>query len=339
MNKTIFLHIGTFKTGTTSIQAAIKKNKRRLEKKGVYIPGSMMDGHHELPISLLREVGGFDARWAGYDNVRNWRKIWDKLIKEIENTALPKIVVSSEFFCDFYQKQARKNIGRLKKILNDYLSPYDIKVVCYLRDILPYAKSMYQEIAKSSSLSIGYKKFIEEAVKEDSIHIRPSGYLNFYKEVFGERSLLLLEYNKSILRNGDVVADFFHLIGGDFECDENETYRKNQSLSDHMLEIKKAMNVARIESRSYNLMLSKKLLEIDQETEKQLNDDALEELLKDEYAILKNDYNMDFQNKTLGIGKDAEPGYDIDHRVNHMLLAHIIKQNKRIIELLEKRDD
>ena len=50
----LVLHIGTEKTGTTSIQEFLKKNRDKLRKKGVYIPQSPMvgNGNHRWIPSL-----------------------------------------------------------------------------------------------------------------------------------------------------------------------------------------------------------------------------------------------------------------------------------------------
>ncbi|ECK1948373.1 hypothetical protein FQV93_06695, partial [Campylobacter lari] len=49
---TAYVHIGTPKTGTTSIQKFLNDNREALKQIGYYYPVTLSENHWELPISL-----------------------------------------------------------------------------------------------------------------------------------------------------------------------------------------------------------------------------------------------------------------------------------------------
>ena len=53
MEKTIYLHIGGRKTGTTAIQLFLSSNRAQLKKKGYLYPGYPRHAHHEITKELL----------------------------------------------------------------------------------------------------------------------------------------------------------------------------------------------------------------------------------------------------------------------------------------------
>ena len=88
-SKTVFLHIGTHKTGTTSIQNFLVQNAEALQQERILIPsaGRYLDGHHHIAWELRN-----DARLEGRTGYVQ------QLIDELQATSLETAVVSSEDF-------------------------------------------------------------------------------------------------------------------------------------------------------------------------------------------------------------------------------------------------
>ena len=68
----LVLHIGTEKTGTTSIQEFLKKNMVRLRENGVYIPQSPMVGYgNHRWIPLIANNDDFSDEFAIIQNFKS----------------------------------------------------------------------------------------------------------------------------------------------------------------------------------------------------------------------------------------------------------------------------
>ena len=144
--KTVYLHIGTFKTGTSSIQNFVTSNRDELASLGYYVPTGQAMGHHELPISLIRDYSDFEAAWPKFEG--DSAEIWSRALAEINATDCDKIIISAEGFCDLVNENCRDASEQMGRLVADYLADYRVVVVCYVRAILPYMRSMYGETIK-----------------------------------------------------------------------------------------------------------------------------------------------------------------------------------------------
>jgi hypothetical protein len=90
VKSSVYLHIGTHKTGTSSIQNFLLNNQEYLRERGFLYPTAgrpkiFSDGHHNLFWAL--------SNHKNYDpNVG----AWEELISEIDSSQFQKIIVTSE---------------------------------------------------------------------------------------------------------------------------------------------------------------------------------------------------------------------------------------------------
>jgi len=104
----LVLHIGWPKTGTSSLQAFCRSNRRELLKNGVLYPKSWLQGvgHHLFPTALMRDDqrrGRRDLRDTGNLDVAT---IAGTIREEIESCSdVHTIIVSSERFMTLYEDQ------------------------------------------------------------------------------------------------------------------------------------------------------------------------------------------------------------------------------------------
>ncbi|RMF60396.1 MAG: hypothetical protein D6746_06955 [Bacteroidetes bacterium] len=128
--KTIFLHIGTHKTGTTSLQQFFARTASRLAREGVLYPRTgrterLPWAHHGLAWSFLG--------WRG----RRGRQQGDALRREIEAWEGDRVLISCEDFSLLSCDKMRR-LGR-------WLAGHRIEVVCYLRPPKDYVLSLYRQ--------------------------------------------------------------------------------------------------------------------------------------------------------------------------------------------------
>jgi len=133
--KSLILHIGTHKTGSTALQQWFSANDEKLRDKGVLYPSSGRPvtgpvwGHHLLPWAIQRRRG-IDSE-----------KVWAELKKEIEASNAHTVVISSEEFDDL----SKAEVARVA----EHLAPWSLRVVIYLRNPYDFMVSYYKQIVKS----------------------------------------------------------------------------------------------------------------------------------------------------------------------------------------------
>ena len=144
MAKTVYLHVGFHKTGTTSLQRALKKHQSDLAIQNIhYITGSS-DNSHAIAWSLSRRTWG----WKNQGGAKISTKVWDRAVKQIQKSR-KNVLLSSEFFTEINQEQ-------IKKIAKD-LAGSEVKIIFTWRPLKKLLISSYQQYLK-----YGVKSDLEE---------------------------------------------------------------------------------------------------------------------------------------------------------------------------------
>ncbi|MEQ9483882.1 sulfotransferase domain-containing protein [Coleofasciculus sp. F4-SAH-05] len=184
---TIYLHIGTHKTGTTTLQKFLSSNRQKLLEKRVLYPSSP-DCHHKL-----LQNKGKDKPWGL--NLDEWKY----LIQEIKSENPEKIVVSSENFCRLYFEDVHK--------VKDNLSGYNTKIIVYIRRQDDYFASLYCQAIKTAHHWDRLKKHISDNKTYDNYY----QMLEPWKQAFGKENLIIRVYEKEQLSDG-LLNDFLKSI-------------------------------------------------------------------------------------------------------------------------------
>ena len=98
MVKTLYIHAGFPKSGTTALQAALRENQELLLAEGVLYPESPNNAHHKIVSGLLhRNVGWRFNQNVGWSERKRNSERWDKFVQTVSNSSAEKILISSEF--------------------------------------------------------------------------------------------------------------------------------------------------------------------------------------------------------------------------------------------------
>lgn len=212
-----WVHIGTEKTGTTTIQKFFDKNRELIVSQGYY---------------FMRSTGiANDARLAGYclsrDQINFYlfrnefidteekKDLYDKkFVETFENeiSNLPDevsdVVLSSEFFHSRLTRKDQRE--KLRDLLEKYFD--DIEIVCYIRPQVDVNISLYSTTLKSGGATLSLAEHLERC--------HPANYYyDYYRVLSGwERSFISHNVNYRIfdkreLYGSDVVLDFCAVIG------------------------------------------------------------------------------------------------------------------------------
>lgn len=219
--KTLYLHIGTHKTGTTSIQRALKSNQELLRKKSLTYFSKRPNGSNYHNINSWFENYPKSITNGTCSIKKNLKKLSIEISK-IENN----IILSGEAFSYIIFKE---ELLLLKDEFRKYFT--DIKIIIYLRRQDTQAVSHHNQSSKSfqrpSQLFWANQFYV---FKDDQKHVK--SYLNYYEkinmwaDIFGEENIIIRIFDKKTLINIDVVNDFFNILGIDYQQDN---FSKNES--------------------------------------------------------------------------------------------------------------
>lgn len=130
-----FIHIGTHKTGTKSIQLALSSHSEGLQERNFLYPltgrpPEAPHGHH----NLAWEVSGDSRFRKRHGSVK-------KLLKEISGSTHDVILSSEDFECCVHQRESFSDF-----ILCLQGSGFDIKLLVYFRNQIDYARTLYLQL-------------------------------------------------------------------------------------------------------------------------------------------------------------------------------------------------
>jgi hypothetical protein len=186
-SKTVHVHIGAHKTGTSAIQAMLKAESRRLRWHGFFYDPTF----YGLGRRLKRES-------PLAPTVRD--RLRQEFHARVESRSEPHVIGSSEnFFGDVFTSYS--NIRAVADDLRAILAGYDVRIVACIRRQDEFVQSVYHQHVKEG----GTMRFDAFVATHDIHGYRWNELLHEYAEVFGRTHLTVHCYE-------DVFADPNHLL-------------------------------------------------------------------------------------------------------------------------------
>lgn len=231
---TIYLHIGTPKTGTTTLQKFLCDNREKLlEKEYLYPLSGMIStqnitglySHHGLAKAC---VNMYDPKSPAVKDSRSeWKKSWEDLKKEIKMIKPQNVIISSEFFTGIKEFYNPDMISLTRKILEEY----ETKIVIYVRKQDYFFRSLYSEYAKSPLPNKVSNHLYENSSNKNIMRMREfieqlkyqANYysiLELWKNSFGIKNIIVRPFEKEQMKNGSIVDDFLDIIN--LKCDKSD---------------------------------------------------------------------------------------------------------------------
>lgn len=214
----LILHIGTPKTGTTSIQSMLVNSKSVLMQKYNIITFSAQQRNQDLMYWFIQDIATHrGARVLGV-NKSNVNQIKDNVRKTytgmFEKNADKDCILSFEGLWSLNEQE----IGLLKNVLSRYFS--EITILAYMRDIHPLVVSSVNQIVKqgleSDNITTITNKTIDDIIYGINGYGGNSIYINNiwkWVAVFGEQNVIVRCFDMNNFYNNDLISDFFHCVG------------------------------------------------------------------------------------------------------------------------------
>ena len=236
----IYLHIGLEKTGTTTIQRTFMRNKQYFESIGFRYP--VFDGQEnhvalynyakvENVIDELRIYAGLKSA----EDVLKFRQDFRKTIVDRLAGYEGTVVFSNEHLSS--RLSGHDSLMRIKDLLS--LVSDDITVVLYLRNAEDFVVSTY-----STAVKCGETKSIGEFCQDLSLfRYQFDKVITNWTDAFGADNVVLREFSRSALVNGDIFDDFASVIGMEYDKSELNLKTENESLTQLQAEFLRRFNM------------------------------------------------------------------------------------------------
>jgi len=226
VKKTIYLHIGFGKTGTTSIQQMYYESRNKLLQNKILYPqvGLLQYGHH-----MLAKLGQESMSNEVQDR-------YLELLKEIEENQPKTIILSSENFI-FMKPQYIQEISEL-------LKNFDVKIIFYIRKQTSLIESTYMEWLKTGKSQY---PSIEEFY---NIHKQSFDFLQKIQpwiDYFGKEQIISRLFDKKIIGN-NVCTDILNITDIDPSIANLDNY-SNQSLPNMFVDLVHSIDKSNISSK------------------------------------------------------------------------------------------
>lgn len=171
------------KTGTTTLQNFLYKNRDLLIQHDIYVPESgrrLVPNHQDRPLSKGVGAGHHNLAWECNSDPRYSKRYggFKQLKQELLKIESNRVVISSEDFGSFPNKV--KN----HKFLRDFFTElgFRVKVIAFIRPQYKLFDSIYSEQIKNGRHALGFAAFIEKGFTNPSSDF--TTYFKNWKQYF-----------------------------------------------------------------------------------------------------------------------------------------------------------
>jgi hypothetical protein len=198
------LHIGTEKTGTTTLQTFLAANRDGLLRHGFQYPSFCGELNHTgLAAYALDDSADDPIRapfgYAGAAGIGAFRAGIERAARSDLSSGRDAIFCSEHCHS---RLRTRDEVARLHGFLGEFFG--DIRLCIYLRRQDRVALSLYTTLLKSGRVPAG---LLPEASAEDP-YFNYDRSLSLWESVFGQENIVVRLFDRAELIGGSVVSDF-----------------------------------------------------------------------------------------------------------------------------------
>ena len=201
------LHIGTAKSGTTSIQSFLEKNKNELSKQNILYPSSLKlfpTGNHRLISWYVCNENNLKKELFMYK--KHKRQIFCEALdilylelkefeNELKNFKEQKCIISSEDLSSYGLEN--KNVNKIKAVLGNFFRK--IRIILYIR------RPIDRGISALNTRIIAGDSFDKPVIPEN---LSPNRLIKVWSEIFGAENIIVRLFNKNDYIDNDLISDF-----------------------------------------------------------------------------------------------------------------------------------
>jgi hypothetical protein len=210
MAEQVLVHVGTHRTGTTSLQIFLHDhNGSLLADAGAFVPpGLVMPSlHAELPLLSLREELAWPAR-IRFPETRtpSWLAAAEDHVRDQVRSSTHRLLVYSHEDLSYLRHDDEATR------LRDLFAGLPVKIVVFLRDKHAFLASYRAQLE-----AMGFTPADDPAsfayVGPDSWLLDYGALVDAYQRTFGAAAVEVLDYDRIVERDGSVIPAFTDLLG------------------------------------------------------------------------------------------------------------------------------
>ncbi len=237
MNNTLVLHVGSAKTGTTSIQSTLFWHPP--EKLFRFVSLDTVFGNQLMLTAFSRQPRHQNRYFSETMSQRQKRKMYEfsprYLSKSLQDCARKGLtpVISAEVLWGF----EREDLQAIADFARRF--GFEIRVVGYVRPPVDFLESIYQQ-----GIKVGRVKHLEFVIERSLSTL--SRWKNF-DTIFGKANVDLYLFDRNRFPNGCVVQHFCQSIG--LDLGKAFVKRENESINENILRFIYAWNTQHQKNR------------------------------------------------------------------------------------------
>lgn len=209
----VVIHIGTHKTGTTTIQDTFWHNAERLAQHGIAYPQlSRITGHHGLVCDWVRLPPAFQLPEGSRAQLR-------RLARDHVDSDATLFLSSEEF--------SRSEPGNCVDLaeLRSFFAGFDrVRVLCVLRTQWEFLQSVYLEVSKVGNPPKP-ETFVQSAIETGMVQglwADYTGLLDRLEAAFAPQDITLLDYRQASAGEGGLIGAMLAALGSDLRAEALE---------------------------------------------------------------------------------------------------------------------
>lgn len=224
----LILHVGTPKTGTTSLQTYLDKKHRKLNKLGILYPNQRHNNdapkHQWFEKNLVRT------------HPKNLLDNFKSILNEVEENT-HTILLSSEGIYNHWWDFPEES----KAILKELSNLFEVNIWVWFREPLAFAESFYKQCMRNpvvESIPCYGKDLSFAEILSDPWFNKHLDYIDFVNEcdsLFGKSAISVFEYQQDTVQ---IVSQILGLA----TPHDNPTPRKNESMNSVSSELYRVIN-------------------------------------------------------------------------------------------------
>jgi len=241
---TVYLHIGTHKTGTTALQRWLYANRSRLAEHGLLLP---VDGPYYCPPgrsrppedgghwSLAFSMMGTRPHWMSTGQVPSFDSCRAALRADLESwrslrgARRADVLLSSEHW---FVGVAPTALAGLFADLG-----FRVVVVAYLRRQDDFLLSLHNQWVKTGRITETFAEFLDAQVEDPHSYAYYHRHLDAFSQVFGRDALVVRRFEEAKMVSRDLIADFTSLLDLALPPPTSAELHHNDSVPTELLEV------------------------------------------------------------------------------------------------------